>query len=154
MDELKAWTVTDEDGAEVEVVRADDARALAARVERLQSAIHEACMAPVSVSPGTAEAEELQDLREDLGAAAEEAGDVSLASLKASWQAEVLDVAADKIWAMPNYEDQCEDTVRAMAETLRRQARGEPCPHRWLDVSTAGDGGGARICVLCAEKAG
>ncbi|MFW6344800.1 MAG: hypothetical protein ACOC0M_00490 [Halomonas sp.] len=108
--------------------------ALAAHVERLSKAIHQAAVYPVSVTPGTAEAEELQDLREIIGVASASQPTTSLARRDALKQAEALEGfaihcrhlasnAADNGY-MAQADAVCDmaDEATEQADQLRRQA--------------------------------
>jgi len=92
--------------------------------------IHAAAMMPVSVSPGTAEAEELQDVRDLIGEAANQfESDRAILRLIAEKQAEVLESHARTLISQHRCDEMfaartVHDVLLSEAGKLRRQAEG------------------------------
>lgn len=78
----------------------DQLEALAAKLEHMNSVIHSAVMHPVAVSYGSSEAEELQDLRDMLSAAADVSPSDALRKRDARVAAETLEDMAWQVGGM------------------------------------------------------
>ncbi len=73
---------------------------LAAYAKSLEKAIHDAVMHPVSVNRDSAEAEEVQDLRDIIGNAVSESPAISLARREGEFAARVLDELSRQVKTM------------------------------------------------------